>query len=229
MLKMDVGRIFGSLVGQSEENMRKAIRIAESLGLAACGLTSWKRALPEWVEEESVILAPPPESSPPSSPGCRRRPSLSSLIATANDVSALPEPLRKGRFDEIFFIDLPDLKEREEIFNIHLSKRKRDPKKFKVKQLAQATKGFSGAEIEQVVISGLNHAFFDGRELAVKDLMEEANSQVPLSVMMKEGIDDLREWAQLRARPSAVRSEEASKSASPVDHPQISLLAQAGQ
>lgn len=209
MLKMDVGRIFGSLVGQSEENMRKAIRIAESL--APCCL---------WIDELEKGFAGMGGGGVSDSGTTARvfstfltwmqektKPVF--LIATANDVSALPpELLRKGRFDEIFFIDLPDLKEREEIFNIHLSKRKRDPKKFKVKQLAQATKGFSGAEIEQVVVSGLNHAFFDGRELAVKDLMEEAESQVPLSVMMKEGIDDLREWATLRARPSAVRSEE---------------------
>lgn len=209
MLKMDVGRIFGSLVGQSEQNMRKAIRIAESL--APCCL---------WIDELEKGFAGMGGGGVSDSGTTARvfstfltwmqektKPVF--LIATANDVSALPpELLRKGRFDEIFFIDLPESKEREEIFAIHLAKRKRDPKKFKVKELAKLTAGFSGAEIEQVVISALNHAFYEGRELEYKDLSEESRNQVPLSVMMKEGIDELREWAKLRARPSAKRTEE---------------------
>jgi SpoVK/Ycf46/Vps4 family AAA+-type ATPase len=208
MLKLDVGRIFGSLVGQSEQNMRKAIRIAESL--APCCL---------WIDELEKGFAGMGGGVSDSGTTARvfstfltwmqEKTKPVFLIATANDVSALPpELLRKGRFDEIFFIDLPESKEREEIFTIHLSKRKRDPKKFKVKELAKLTKGFSGAEIEQVVISALNHAFFDGRELEYKDLSEEAKNQVPLSVMMAEGIDELRDWAKMRARPSARRTDE---------------------
>jgi SpoVK/Ycf46/Vps4 family AAA+-type ATPase len=126
------------------------------------------------------------------------------LVATANDVSQLPpEMLRKGRFDEIFFVDLPGLAEREEIFRIHLTKRKRDTKKFKLKALAEATDGFSGAEIEQVVVGGLYLAFADGRELAQKDIIAEAKNVVPLSVMMSEDIAELREWASLRTRPAS--------------------------
>jgi SpoVK/Ycf46/Vps4 family AAA+-type ATPase len=131
------------------------------------------------------------------------------LIATANDVSVLPpELLRKGRFDEIFFIDLPEAHEREEIFKIHLAKRKRDVAKFKLKPLAEATHGFSGAEIEQVVIGALHTAFDQGRDLKQVDLTQEAKAQVPLSVMMQEEIDELRTWAKLRARPSSVRKED---------------------
>jgi SpoVK/Ycf46/Vps4 family AAA+-type ATPase len=131
------------------------------------------------------------------------------LIATANDVAALPpELLRKGRFDEIFFVDLPELEDRKEIIKIHLKKRNRDPRKFKVPQLAEMTQGYSGAELEQVVIGALNHAFFDDRELKFEDLKEEAENQVPLSRMMAEEISELRQWAVLRARPSANRKGE---------------------
>jgi SpoVK/Ycf46/Vps4 family AAA+-type ATPase len=209
MLKLDVGRIFGSLVGQSEQNMRKAIRIAESL--APCCL---------WIDELEKGFAGMSGGGVSDSGTTARvfstfltwmqektKPVF--LIATANDVSALPpELLRKGRFDEIFFIDLPELEERKEIISIHLKKRHREPKKFKVPELAKLTKGFSGAELEQIVISALNHAFFEDRELTFADLKEEAETQVPLSVMMKEEIDDLREWANLRARPSAKRKGE---------------------
>jgi SpoVK/Ycf46/Vps4 family AAA+-type ATPase len=130
------------------------------------------------------------------------------LIATANDVSALPpELLRKGRFDEIFFIDLPDTDERKEIFAIHLRKRKRDPKKFKLAELASRSDGFSGAEIEQVVIGALLAAFDEDREVKQSDLHHEIEASVPLSVMMAEEIDELRTWAKLRARPAAKRDE----------------------
>lgn len=206
MLKMDVGRIFGSLVGQSEENMRRAIKIAESL--APCVL---------WIDELEKGFA---GLSGVSDSGTTARVFSTFLtwmqektkpvflVATGNDVSALPpELLRKGRFDEIFFVDLPDLDERKEIIKIHITKRKRDPKKFKVENLAKLTHGFSGAELEQVVIGALNRAFFADRELSAKDLEEEANHQVPLSRMMSEDIEALRDWAKLRARPSAKRAD----------------------
>ena len=131
------------------------------------------------------------------------------LIATANDVSALPpELLRKGRFDEIFFVDLPDLEDRKEMFKIHITKRGRSPRKFRVAELAKATNGFSGAEIEQLVIGALHLAFDAGRELETKDIMQEAKSQVPLSKMMPEEISMLRAWAKNRARPSSKRTAD---------------------
>jgi len=208
MLKMDVGRVFGSLVGQSEDNMRRAIRIAESL--APCIL---------WIDELEKGFAGM-GSSGVSDGGTTARVFSTFLtwmqektkpvfiVATANDVSALPpELLRKGRFDEIFFIDLPDLEERKDIFEIHLKKRKRDPKKFKVAELATLTDGFSGAEIEQVVVGALNRAFDQARELKTGDLSDEAKAQVPLSRTMAEDIAALRSWAKLRARPSATRKD----------------------
>ncbi|QYK53115.1 MAG: AAA family ATPase [Fimbriimonadaceae bacterium] len=208
MLKMDVGRIFGSLVGQSEQNMRRAIKIAESL--APCVL---------WIDELEKGFAGMGSGVSDSGTTARvfstfltwmqEKTKPVFLIATGNNVQQLPpELMRKGRFDEIFFVDLPDTKEREEIFRIHLSKRKRDPKKFKVAELAKATAGFSGAEIEQLVVGALNHAFFADREVTFKDIKEEAETQVPLSRMMSEDITALREWATLRARPSAKLGED---------------------
>lgn len=204
MLKMDVGRIFGSLVGQSEENMRRAIRIAESV--APCIL---------WMDEMEKGFAGLGGSGVSDSGTTARvlgtfltwmqektKPVF--LIATANDVSKLPpEMLRKGRFDEIFFVDLPDSREREQIFAIHLRRRKRDPRKFDLKVLADKTKGFSGAEIEMVVVGGLYLAFDAGRQLRLEDLAHEAESTVPLSVMMREDIEELRDWAKMRTRPAS--------------------------
>ena len=129
------------------------------------------------------------------------------VIATANDISALPpELMRKGRFDEIFFVDLPSKAEREEIFRIHLAKRERDPKKFDLAELAQVSAGFSGAEIEQVVISGLYDAFDQERQLTQEDLVRNIKNTVPLSATRKEDIDALREWADTRARPASVHA-----------------------
>jgi ATP-dependent 26S proteasome regulatory subunit len=209
LLKLDVGRIFGSLVGQSEENIRRAIKVAESVapcilwadelekgfagvsggGVSDSGTTARVFAtFLTWMSEKTAPVF---------------------LIATANDVSALPpEMLRKGRFDEIFFVDLPDHPEREEIFRIHLLKRNRDPKKFKAKALADATDGFSGAEIEQIVVGALYSAFDEGRELHQKDLIAEAKAVVPLSRMMSEEIAELREWASERTRPASRRDDE---------------------
>lgn len=204
MLKLDVGRIFGSLVGQSEENIRKAIKVAESV--APCVL---------WADELEKGFAGVGGSGVSDSGTTARvfatfltwmqdktKPVF--LIATANDVTALPpEMLRKGRFDEIFFVDLPDLAERESIFAIHLKKRNRDPLKFDLQKLGKETKGFSGAEIEQVVVAALYTSFDGDRELTQEDLVKECEALVPLSVMMAEDISELREWAQLRTRPSS--------------------------
>ena len=206
MLKLDVGRIFGSLVGQSEENIRRAIKVAESV--APCVL---------WADELEKGFAGVGGSGVSDSGTTARvfatfltwmqektKPVF--LIATANDVSALPpEMLRKGRFDEIFFVDLPDAEEREAIFAIHLKKRNRDPANFSLKALSAATQGYSGAEIEQIVVAALYPAFDAGRELSQDDLLTEAKTVVPLSVMMREEISELREWAQMRTRPASER------------------------
>lgn len=203
MLKLDVGRIFGSLVGQSEENIRKAIKTAESV--APCVL---------WADELEKGFAGVSGGVSDSGTTARvfatfltwmqEKTSPVFLIATANDVSSLPpEMLRKGRFDEIFFVDLPDKKERSQIFAIHLVKRNREPGQFGLDELADLTKGFSGAEIEQVIVGGLYAAYERGSELEQKDLVAEATAAVPLSRTMREEIQELRDWAKMRTRPSS--------------------------
>ena len=124
------------------------------------------------------------------------------VVATANDLSALPpELLRKGRFDEIFFVDLPTPAEREEIVRIHLRLRRQDPAAFDVTKLAAATDGFSGAEIEQVVIAASLQAIHDGRPLDTDMLVAEAGATVPLSRSRREDVATLRAYARERFVP----------------------------
>jgi len=121
-----------------------------------------------------------------------------------------PELVRKGRFDEIFFVDLPDSQERADIWQIHLTKRNRDPQQFDLRSLAMASEGLSGAEIEQAIIAGLYEAFDQNRPLEMGDLLDVLQDTVPLSQMMREQINGLREWAKQRARPAtkAIREIE---------------------
>lgn len=204
LLRMDVGKIFGGIVGQSEENIRKAIRVAESTAPNVV-----------WIDELEKGFAGT-QSSGFSDGGTTARvfgtfitwlqdkTAPCFVVATANDVTALPpELLRKGRFDEIFFVDLPDEEERREIFAIHLRKRHRQPDDFNLIRLAEATPGYSGAEIEQAVVSALYDAFDKDREVTTEDIVAVAGESIPLSMTMKERIDVLRVWAETRARPAS--------------------------
>ena len=122
------------------------------------------------------------------------------VAATANQIDQLPaELLRKGRFDEIFFTDLPTEGERSDIFKVHIAKRNHKPEKFKLTDLAKATTGFSGAEIEQVVASGMFHAFSQKRKFNDLDLFKEISRTVPLSTTMAEQIKIIKRWADNRA------------------------------
>jgi SpoVK/Ycf46/Vps4 family AAA+-type ATPase len=126
------------------------------------------------------------------------------VIATANDISDLPpELLRKGRLDDIFFVDLPSVQERAEIFAIHLANRRRDPSSFSTAELAAASDGFSGAEIEEAINSALYDAFSERRELANEHLLAAVRHSIPLSQTMQEKLRQLRSWAQGRARPAS--------------------------
>jgi SpoVK/Ycf46/Vps4 family AAA+-type ATPase len=127
------------------------------------------------------------------------------VVATANEVRQLPpELLRKGRFDEIFFVDLPNVHERLNILEIHLKRRQRDPNAFDLVRVAEETEKFSGAELEQVVISALFTAFSARRQLDGADLVDTAREMVPLAVTMDDRLKDLREWARPRARPATL-------------------------
>jgi SpoVK/Ycf46/Vps4 family AAA+-type ATPase len=132
------------------------------------------------------------------------------VVATANDISMLPpELLRKGRFDEIFFVDLPSFVERKEIFRVHLSKRKMNPNEFNLDTLSQAAAGYSGAEIEEAIISAMFDAFYEKEKLTTERVVESLKQAVPLSKTMSEDIDELRKWADGRAR--AATSAEVAK------------------
>jgi SpoVK/Ycf46/Vps4 family AAA+-type ATPase len=126
------------------------------------------------------------------------------VMATANRVERLPgEFLRKGRFDEIFFVDLPTTEERQEIFRIHLSKRRPDITHFDLGQLAKVCDGFSGAEIEQALIAAMYDAFAKGRDFNQLDIIAAVKATLPLSKTMSEQVTALRDWARQRARPAA--------------------------
>jgi SpoVK/Ycf46/Vps4 family AAA+-type ATPase len=125
-------------------------------------------------------------------------------MATANRVERLPgEFLRKGRFDELFFVDLPNAEERQQIFNIHLLKRKRDVSRFDLEQLAKVGEGFSGAEIEQALVAAMYDAFAQDREFTQLDIIAAMRATLPLSRTMTEQVTALRDWARQRARPAA--------------------------
>jgi SpoVK/Ycf46/Vps4 family AAA+-type ATPase len=124
------------------------------------------------------------------------------LVATANEIDSLPpEMVRKGRFDEIFFVDLPDEMTRALIFEIHLRKRNIDSNKFDLVRLAAASEGFSGAEIEQAVVSAIYSAHASGIELSNNHILQEIKTTRPLSVVMAEKISALRAWAKDRTVP----------------------------
>jgi SpoVK/Ycf46/Vps4 family AAA+-type ATPase len=205
LLRFDMGRMFGSFVGSSEENVRRAIAVAESVAPAIL-----------WVDEIDKAFAGS-QSSGGSDGGTAARVFGTFLtwlseksapvfvVATANDISQLPpELLRKGRFDEIFFVDLPIAEERDEVFRIHLARRGRNAEQFDLPALAEASKDFSGAEIEEAIISGLYDAFYHQEELATAHVLSALGETVPLARTMDEHISRLRAWADGRARNASV-------------------------
>ncbi len=207
LLRLDLGKIFSGIVGSSEENMRKAIATVEAVAPAILwvdeiekGLNGVSSANDSGVSSRifGTFLTWMQEKTAPVF-----------VIATANNIDRLPpELLRKGRFDEIFFVDLPTLKERKEIFKVHLAKRLKDPEICAdirpndakiITALAKMTEGFIGSEIEQVVISALCDAFFEDRALKFSDFEKSIVNTVPLSQTQKEQILAIREWANVRA------------------------------
>jgi SpoVK/Ycf46/Vps4 family AAA+-type ATPase len=205
LLRFDMGRMFGSYVGSSEENVRRAIAVAESIAPAIL-----------WVDEIDKAFAGS-QGSGASDGGTTARVFGTFLtwlseknapvfvVATANDISHLPpELLRKGRLDEIFFVDLPGGDERAEVFKIHLSKRGRDVASFDLAALSEASANFSGAEIEEAINSALYDAFHSRKELTMPQILNALAQTVPLARTMSEQINALREWAEGRARNASV-------------------------
>lgn len=204
LLRLDTGALFGSLVGESEERVRRALKIAETIapcviwidemekGLAHGGLDSGTSqrvfgAILTWMQEKTAPCF---------------------VVATANDISQLPpELLRKGRFDEIFFLDLPTTNERRDIFSVHFRKRRRLPQDFDIERLAQETEGYVGAEIEQAVIDAMYIGFNSDREFTTEDVSQAIQRLVPLSVSQREIVQALREWLRQGRAQSASFNE----------------------
>ncbi len=191
LLRLDVGSLFGSLVGESEERTQKALQLAETVAPCVLWIDEIEKAFSFGGSDGGVskrvfgtILTWMQEKTAPCF-----------VVATANDISSLPpELLRKGRFDEIFFLDLPTAAERQEIFTVHLRRRNRLPQDFDVAQLARQSQGYVGAEIEQAIIDGMYVGFNQGREFTTSDLSHALKRQVPLSVSQQETIEGLRRW-----------------------------------
>ncbi len=204
LLRLDVGKIFGGLVGASEENIRKAIKTAEAIAPAVLWLDEMEKGFSGTGSSNMSDGGTTSRVFGTFITWLQEKTSPVFVIATANDVRALPpELLRKGRFDEIFFVDLPSREERKSIFEIHLSKKKRDPKLLDLAKLVEGAPDFSGAEIEQAVVSALYDAFDTGGDLTTEGLSNSVREIVPLAVTMKEGIDFMRDWAKSRARAAS--------------------------
>ncbi len=209
LLRFDVGQLFSSAVGSSEDNVRRAIQTAESVAPVIL-----------WIDEIEKALAGTASSNTSDGGTAARvfgtiltwlseKTSETFVICTANDISSLPpELLRKGRLDEIFFVDLPNEKERIDILKIHLMKRGRDPQKFDLPALAAVCDGFSGAEIEEAIISSLFDALSGNQELTADLIHKNIEETVPLSKTMNEEMTRLRTWAAGRARPASIVLEE---------------------
>lgn len=197
LLKLDAGRLFDEFIGESEKNLRQAIRLAESMAPVVL-----------WIDEIEKAMS---GGGGDADGGVSRRLFGTFLtwlqkkrqevfvVATANDLSLLPpELLRKGRFDEVFFVDLPDPQERKIIFEIHLKLRRQQPKSFDLEQLVEATDGYSGAEIEQAVIAALYRGLHQKQPLNTELLLQEISETIPLSVSRREDILRLREIGRER-------------------------------
>jgi SpoVK/Ycf46/Vps4 family AAA+-type ATPase len=211
LLRLDAGRIFAGLVGQSESNLRAVIQTAEAI--APCVL---------WIDElEKGFAGSRSSGSTDGGTSSRVFGSFISwmqekrspvfIVATANDVSQLPpEMLRKGRWDELFFVDLPTREEREAIWQIQIGKFNRDAPSFDLRQLAKATESFTGSEIEQVFIEALYRAFEQEQEPTDLTIGAVLVDFVPLSKLMGESMTALRTWAKGRARPATTPPAERS-------------------
>jgi SpoVK/Ycf46/Vps4 family AAA+-type ATPase len=198
LLRLDFGVLYSKFYGETERNLRKALDTAEVMAPCVLWLDEIEKGLAVGDDDDGLsrrvlgtLLTWMSE---------RKEPVF--IVATANEIARLPpEMVRKGRFDEIFFVDLPAGQNRREILSIHLSKRRLDPAQFNLDELAKASEGFSGSEIEQAIVSAMYTAHAQGREVAEADLLAEMHQTRPLSVLMAEKVEEIREWAAERTVP----------------------------
>lgn len=205
LLRLDMGRVYdGSMVGRSEANLRNALKTAESISPVVLFIDELDKAFAGSAGSADSDGGTSSRIFGSFLTWMQEKTSPVFVMATANRVERLPgEFLRKGRFDEIFFVDLPTKEERKEIFNIHLRKRRREITRFDLEQLANISEGFSGAEIEQAIIAAMYDAFAQDREFTQLDIIAAIKSTLPLSKTMTEQVTALRDWARQRARPAA--------------------------
>jgi SpoVK/Ycf46/Vps4 family AAA+-type ATPase len=196
LLKFDTSNLYNKYIGESEKNFKRAIRAAERMAPVILWIDELEKAFAVGGTEDGGVSQRILGSF---LNWMQDRTGEVFIVATANEIDRLPpEFLRKGRFDEIFFVDLPDAETRQEIFRIHLESRGQDPAGFELNHLAGQSEGFTGSEIEEVVVSGLYTAFAEEQPLTTQDLEREIGGTVPLSVTMAERIGSLRAWAESR-------------------------------
>ena len=200
LLRLDTGSLYNKFIGETENNFRRAMRTAEKLAPCVLFIDELEKAFAAGGSDDGGVSM---RVLGTFLSWLQDRKQDVFVVATANDVSRLPpEFLRKGRFDETFFVDLPDSETRMEILRIHLRRRSQDPDAFQLDLVATATHGFSGAEVEQVIVSALYTAFNDGGALTTEHLLREAAATKPLATMMAEKISALRDWAKDRTVPA---------------------------
>jgi len=198
LLRLDFSVLYSKYYGETERNLRKALETAEVMAPCVLWLDEIEKGLAVGDDDDGlsrrvlgVLLT-----------WMSERKKAVFIVATANEITRLPaEMVRKGRFDEIFFIDLPAVSNRREILSIHLRKRSLNASQFDLDELAKVTEGFSGAEIEQAIVSAMYTAHAQGRDLAKEDLLGEIRQTRPLSVLMSERVEELRQWAAERTVP----------------------------
>lgn len=221
LLRLDLGALKSKFVGESEGNLRKALRVIEAIGRCVVWIDEVEKAL-QGATSGSADGGVAADALGTVLSWMQERVGEAFVIATANDISSLPpELLRKGRFDEIWFVDLPNAQEREAVLRAELRSRGRDPMKAEVSfgEVSLATEGFTGSEIAALVPDAMHVAFGEGaREINTDDLLAAARTVAPLSRMADGKIDKLRAWAVGRARPaSAAKVEAAAKSGRVLD------------
>lgn len=197
LLKLDPSNLYNKYIGESESNFKRAMRAAERMAPVVLWIDELEKAFASGGGEDGGVSQ---RILGTFLSWMQDRRGDVFVVATANDIQSLPpEFLRKGRFDEIFFVDLPDGQTRTEVFRIHLARRGHDPEHFDLLLLAEETTGFSGSEIEEVVVSALYTAFSSEAALTTDAIRQEIAVTKPLSVTMGERIHAMREWATGRA------------------------------
>ncbi len=212
-MKFDTSAVYDKYIGETEKRIRKVFQVAE--GLAPCVL---------WIDElEKVFAGSGPDSASADAGVSSRllasflswmqdRKSPVFVAATCNNVTVLPpELIRKGRFDELFFVDLPNQVERKQIFSIQISRRKRNPAEFDLEKVAAAANGYSGAEIDAAVQGAMYAAFSEKKEISTQHLLSAIAQTVPLSRTRAEEIAALREWARTRAVSATAGDASSAK------------------